>query len=234
MLRIRQVKSLFIVVSVALLCALPFIVSAAQNISEGQWRTLTSDKAFFYKDKKEIHKQLQQGLQQNPFSRFAEWIIKFFSSPMGKTIIWAFIFTGIAYVFLKVFFGEKTGLFKREQKQLESENLSDSLQPEDILSTDWEKHLQQAVGAGDMRSAIRFSYLQLLQFLQKQHLINYKADKTNHDYYYEIANTDIKRSFRKLSRQYEYAWYGDYPVQKTSYDDYMNDFNSLKKQFSER
>ncbi len=82
--------------------------------------------------------------------------------------------------------------------------------------------------ANEARLAIRYSYMLLLQLLQQKGQIQYRPDKTNYEYYHELNET-YKKDFRILTRQYEYAWYGNFEVAEDSYRRYMDTFNHLKK-----
>jgi hypothetical protein len=68
--------------------------------------------------------------------------------------------------------------------------------------------------------------------LQERSLIVYRPDKTNIQYYRELTDSPFRQPFRDLSRQYEYAWYGNYLPSKAVLDYYMQQFNSIKKSLS--
>ena len=69
--------------------------------------------------------------------------------------------------------------------------------------------------------------------LQKKELINYKNDKTNFDYYTELNASEFRQPFKTLSRQYEYAWYGNAVPSDAAYSEYLSLFNNVKKQLGE-
>ena len=101
---------------------------------------------------------------------------------------------------------------------------------EDITNTNWEALLQKASANNDLRLAVRYSYMWLLQLLQEHELIKYRGDKTNYEYYSELAGTNYKQSFKQLSRQYEYTWYGNFLPSDTAYQQYLSLFGNLKTQ----
>ena len=201
------------------------VQTAVRTITDEQWQQLSNEKDFAYRNEIENARPKQRQL---PIERFFMKIIEFFSSPAGKVIIWSLFFLLLGYAVYRIFISEKTMLWgKREKKNTgQAENHID----EDILDTDWEKLLQQATRTGEPRNAIRYSYMLLLQLLQRNQLIQYRSDKTNYQYLADLTNTPYKQAFRQLSRQYEYAWYGNFPVARTAYEDYMQVFNDLKKQ----
>ena len=199
--------------------------ASARTISNEQWQQLSDEKDFAYRNEIE---NLRTKQRQLPIERFFMKIIEFFSSPAGKVIIWSLFFLLMGYAVYRIFISEKTMLWGKRAKKNpgQAENHID----EDILDTDWEKLLQQATKSGEFRNAIRYSYMLLLQLLQTRELIQYRSDKTNYQYLADLTDTPYKQAFRHLSRQYEYAWYGNFPVARTAYEDYMQVFDDLKKQ----
>ena len=194
-----------------------------RTITDGRWQQLTTDEAFGYRN--EIENAKKQ--RQLPIERFFMNILRFFSSTPGRIIIWGLLFLLLGYAVYRIFFSEKTMLFRRRER---SNTESDTLIPEDIHDADWEQLLQLAVKNGELRNAVRYSYMLLLQMLQRQDLIQYRSDKTNYDYLSDLTDTPYKQPFRQLSRQYEYTWYGNFPVAPATYEAYMQVFNNLKKQ----
>ncbi len=84
--------------------------------------------------------------------------------------------------------------------------------------------IQQAEQSEDYRLALRYFYLKILKELTQKKIINWHPDKTNNDYAKEIADKDLKNSFKALSYIYDYVWYGKYyPAEK--------DYKNLKKKF---
>ncbi len=204
---------------------------ATAQVKESEWQQIVNDKAFGYENEREMRKVKDSGLsanQQNFFSRIVAGLISFFSSPLGKTLVWVFVFLVIAYAIFKIFFTGKTNLFSKSDKEDGNEEGSEKKFVDDIMTSDWETLLKQAINSGNMRMAIRYSYLLLLQLMQRRQMIHYRADKTNYDYYYEIKDNSIKLSFKQLTRQYEFSWYGNYPVPEQAYQAYLNEFNQLK------
>ena len=145
-------------------------------------------------------------------------------------IVWVLLFLLIGFALFRILSADRTGLFKRRKEQPEDEGNDQEVLTEDMLHTNWEEYIDKATREGNTRMAVRYSYMMLLQLLQKRQLIQYRTDKTNYDYYYELANTNLKTPFRQLTRQYEYAWYGNYPIQEEAYQEYLNTFNNLKSQ----
>jgi hypothetical protein len=221
-----------VVLTVMFTPRLSYRAEAVTPMTEQQWQQLTKDKAFGYKDKKETHKPDREEESATMISNLIAAVLQFFSSSLGKAIVWSVFFLLLGYALIRIFLGTKTGLFRSTKKiQLEEEH-EGVIEHEDLLEKDWEYPLQRAMKEGNTRLAIRYSYMLLLQVLQEHHFIHYRSDKTNYDYYNELSNKAYKLPFRQLTREYEYAWYGNYPVSPDSYNAYMNRFNHLKQQIT--
>lgn len=199
-----------------------------RTVSEQQWQTLTNDTAFNYKKEKEITINIpNKAREPNAFERLLNRIFEFFTTTVGQFIFWGFIILVLAYAAYKMLANDRFFLFKKGRKPIQHDVQSIE---EDISLANWEDRMQQAIKANDMRHAVRYSYMWLLQLLQNKELIQYRNDKTNYDYYSELIDTPYKQSFKQLSRQYEYAWYGHFNIPESAYNDYMQLFNNVKKQ----
>jgi hypothetical protein len=72
-----------------------------------------------------------------------------------------------------------------------------------------ESMLKAAIETGDLRNAVRFSYLVTLKNLSEKKLIVRTRDKTNFDYITELSSHPMVNIFRDISRAFEYTWYGE-------------------------
>lgn len=201
------------------------VLSQAAAISSSRWDSLTNDKAFYYRNEKEAIEKIKP-VKTGALDKIIEAIFVFFGSTTGKVITWSIFFLALGWALYKIFFGDHTGLFKKRTAipktgapQMTEEHLPDA---------DWEALLRDAMQQQDVRMAIRYSYMRLLQLMQQNGMLQYRQDKTNYDYYRELADEQYKQPFKQLSRQYEYAWYGDYPLSAAAYNEYMQTFNTLK------
>ncbi|WP_167597235.1 DUF4129 domain-containing protein [Leeuwenhoekiella sp. ZYFB001] len=85
-----------------------------------------------------------------------------------------------------------------EQKIIETQNI------QELIDT--------ALKENNYRLAVRFYYLLLLQKLAQKDIIDWQAQKTNADYVYEIKNDTLRADFTKLTRIYDFIWYGNFNV----------------------
>jgi hypothetical protein len=221
----------FISIVVALHSVMPATLRAAEQLSAEQWQQLTDDKAFAYRTSKEAIQQPKVG-QPGIISKILQGLFAFFGSGIGSLMLWVIVLGIVGFILYKLFISKDSFLFGKQKKRLGSDEDSGANE-EDITSTDWEAQMQQAIKANDLRQAVRYSYMWLLRLMQQGELINYRIDKTNHDYYAELNDTQYKQSFRQLSRQYEYVWYGKYPISDAGFNGYLEQFNNLKNQLQQ-
>lgn len=204
------------------------------GISDSTWRRLTDDKAFYYKNERE-YRQGQEPEETEPRDYSKSWwarMIQFFEGN-GKVLVYLLLFIVAAFIIYYVVLSKNmSSIFGRGKKQVSSSEVkTENL--EDIAETDWERLMGEAAQQGNYRNAIRYSYLMLLQLLQEQQLIRYRIDKTNFEYYHELNESPHKTPFKQLSRQYEYAWYGHFAIEEQAYQQYVQEFNQLKRRLGQ-
>jgi hypothetical protein len=98
----------------------------------------------------------------------------------------------------------------------------------DIFSHNLEKDLKQAIQSGEYRTAVRLLYLQVLKKLAQSTIIHYSLDKTNSDYLLQLQPTAYYKDFFKLTRDFEYVWYGQFTISETTFQKMREDFISFK------
>ncbi len=201
---------------------------ATRNIKPEQWQQIVQDKAFTYKNDIEAVQPVKQ-YEPGAMQKILMALFKFFGEGAGNVLLWAIVICVVVYVLYRLFFSGDSFLFGKSKKTMQ-ETATVQTDEEDLANTNWEALLQQAIANNDTRLAVRYSYKWLLQLLQKKELIQYSNDKTNYEYYTELAESDYKQPFKQLSRQYEYAWYGHFSLSPAAYNDYLSLFNNVKKQ----
>ena len=88
--------------------------------------------------------------------------------------------------------------------------------------------IDEALKENNYRLAIRYYYLLLLQTLSKKDLIDWQLQKTNHDYIHEIQDGGIKTSFSKVTRIYDFIWYGSFEVDEEAFAKAEKEFKNLQ------
>ena len=226
-MRLQKTNILIVFLYLLSLALSPVAKAETARVNDTAWQRLINDNAFGYRNEKENKQQVKEN-KPGALSAIIGAIIVFFSTIAGKIMLWLVIATVLGYV-IYVVIRDHTGIFSKKQLPRSEPNTSEEV---DIVHTNWEKLLQEAVSQNNTRDAIRYSYMYLLQLLQQHKLIDYRDGKTNYDYYHELKESSYGQTYRSLSRQYEYSWYGDYPISEAAYHTYMQEFNTIKRQLT--
>jgi hypothetical protein len=129
-------------------------------------------------------------------------------SVMEVIIIGSAVFL-IVYLVLKLIGIDFLKFFKKNQSTTDvpySEKL------ENIHQINFDESIENALAIKDYRLAVRLLYLRCLKQLSEANLINWKIEKSNSAYLNELKDETQRRKFQIVTRQFEYVWYGDFPV----------------------
>ncbi|MDB5137493.1 MAG: hypothetical protein JWP37_4096 [Mucilaginibacter sp.] len=135
----------------------------------------------------------------------------------------------IVYVILKLIGVDLLGIFRKKQTVTEvpyTEYL------ENIHEINFDEAIENALLIKDYRLAVRLLYLRCLKQLSDSNLINWKIEKTNNVYLNEISDAEQRRLFSIVTRQFEYVWYGDFPVDGQSFQNINAIFQEFKNRVS--
>ncbi|GAB3640432.1 hypothetical protein GCM10027423_10680 [Spirosoma arcticum] len=171
---------------------------------------------------------------ENPLARFWTWLwrkISEFLSSRAYQNVWQYVMLAaiaglVIYLLMKA---EVLGFLfpqRAQSSQLDYENLA-----ENIHAIDFDTAVVEAVNQRNYRLAVRLLYLQTLKRLTDADRIQYKPDKTNRQYVYELANSPLQSDFEKLTRQFEFAWYGDFPIDEARFRPLHEQFQSFTRPF---
>lgn len=142
------------------------------------------------------------------------------------TILWILIIVAIiVLVILKLTNTGVSTLFSGRAHKAEKTDAT--LEDVDIHAIDYEKQIAEAISKRDYRLAVRLWFLRTLKSFSDKELVNWKIDKTNSDYYYELSGTAYQKEFGEVSNVYDYIWYGEFPVDESSYSKAEGKFRDL-------
>ena len=148
------------------------------------------------------------------------WLGDLLDTKAGKTtwntLYYGIIAAALVFAVLKLLQVDLTKMFGRAPRSLP---LAYEAGQENIHELNFADALAQAEAAGNLRLAVRLGYLQLLKQLTDRDLIDWQPDKTNQAYLRELATSRpaARPDFAELTRQFEYAWYGELPVSAALY-----------------
>ena len=98
-----------------------------------------------------------------------------------------------------------------------------------IKNEDIQKLIKEALANNNYRLAVRYYYLYMLQIMTERELIDWEIQKTNEDYLRELEQKQLQQPFKKITRLYDYIWYGEFPIDQEKYQKAENSFLSLKQ-----
>jgi hypothetical protein len=155
-------------------------------------------------------------------------------SPLGQqswfqTLLWLVIFVGFVAAILWYLAGVNVGLFRRKNKIIPDHD-GEEPTTEDLFAINYQKEIDKAEAGGNYRLAIRLMFLRLLKDMTGKNIIQYKQDRTNLDYLLQLHPTVYYDHFFRITRNYEYSWYGKFEVGETAYRIIRNDFEQFKRQ----
>ncbi len=195
-----------------------------------------NDPAFDYTEEKEKKKKKEKKEEENldlpdfGLSKEALEII-------GQILLYSLLGMAVFFIILRLFNSNFRQLFSRRKVQPVTVNIFEEL-PEDvnIHELNFNSLLEDAVKNKQYRKAVRIHYLQALKKLTDRELIDWKLDKTNADYMYEIHQKQptLVRPFSNITRLFDYIWYGNFEIDENSYqqvDRTYNAFNQSVKAF---
>ena len=144
--------------------------------------------------------------------------------------LWIVLIGGFAALLIWFLSTGDIRLFRKKTKPVEEATEEEAT--EDIFEMNFEKEIQKAIHAGNYRTAVRLLYLRALRDLANHNLITYTHEKTNSDYLLQLAGTSYYKPFFRLTRSFDYSWYGQFEISQDSFGIIQNDFSSFKQQLS--
>ena len=138
----------------------------------------------------------------------------------GKIILTLLVIALIVYAVYRMTGADKTGLWERKNDGLALPDFTEK----DIHVIDFDRLINEAAGERNYRLAIRLWYLKTLKNLSGKDCIKWRPGKTNYEYVAELVQTRYEASFRRLTHDFEYSWYGETAVTTGEYE-------TLKRQF---
>lgn len=169
----------------------------------------------------------QQTIEKEPDIESSEPYVPLSKRSWFQTLMWIVIVAGFAGAIIWYLAGSNVGLFRSKAKPLDTAQEEEL--PEDIFAINYQKEIDKAAAQGNYRLAIRLMYLRLLKDLTENNIIQYKQDRTNFDYLLQLQPTAYYKDFFRVTRHYEYSWYGKFDVSADAYGIIKNEFDGFKK-----
>jgi hypothetical protein len=151
-----------------------------------------------------------------------------FNSKVLNLVFWVLLVGGFITLLTWFLTSSNIRLIRSKKPTNDEEEPEDST--EDIFQMDFEKEIQQAIDNKQFTLAVRLMYLQTLRELSDKHLINYSGEKTNGEYLFQLAGTTYYKRFFRLTRSFDYTWYGQFQLSQDSFGTIQNDFVAFKQE----
>jgi len=196
-----------------------------------QLRSFDSAKMAAYRRDIDFQYDRDRSPSKSLWQRFVEWfwetVEELLNTKGGqatyKILLIVLSVAILTYVILRLSGMTRMGMFTRADGDL---GLDYTVGQEDIHSLNFDEAIANAESSRNFRLGIRLLYLQTLKKLSERQLIQWRLNKTNTVYAQELAESGHAKPFRELTRDFEYAWYGERHVAE-------QDFNNLKEQFKQ-
>lgn len=158
----------------------------------------------------------------SPFEKWFQWFWKKIAALFeGKSYknFWQYVLL-LSMAALFVFLLYKAGILEFVfTKRANSEPTDYIVGQENIHEINFEKAIDDALATGDYRLAIRLQYLRTLKLLSTKELINWRPNRTNYSYVQELEMYPYHADFVQVTRFFEFAWYGDFRIEKAEYEE---------------
>lgn len=176
--------------------------------------SLKKDDAFWYAD--HVFEKKQKETKDFKVSKpSGQWL------NLTILMIVVVIFLGILLWYLF-----QNNIIRRNRTILSGQKEKDAVE-ENIFEINYQREIEKAITAGDYRFAIRLMFLRLLKDLSLKKIIQYKQERTNFDYLSQLYSTAYYNHFFRLTRNYEYTWYGKFEVSSEAFAGIKNDFENF-------
>ena len=191
-------------------------------------KNYAADKAFRYDD--------VAPADTDWWGRFWRWFWHFLddavgSGPSGKLIGYIALGILIAFALFIIFkvLGVDLKIFSRKSKSLD---VPYSEVEDNIHEIDFNAEIEHAIAAGNFRLAVRLFYLRILKQLSDAGQIQWQPEKTNQAYIAEINELTKKQTFKRLTDQFEYVWYGEFVIDRQQFESIKVGFENFKSSAS--
>jgi hypothetical protein len=152
---------------------------------------------------------------------------KLFGTAAGEGFLRAlpYVLFGAALIFLiwKLIGANFGGTFYRNKAEVSEFGEI----PENIHEMDFDALVAEAVRGRNFRRAVRLLYLNALKQLTDSGRIDWRKDKTNHDYLYELAGSDLRSPFERATILFDYVWYGGFQVDEPTFEHVKETFQEV-------
>ena len=197
-----------------------------REISNDAVKGYRSQKSFQYDRDKAVSKSVIQRIWEWFWHKYYELLGNEGGNSLLKIVMWVFVILALTFFLLKVIGMDAFSFFGKKNRD---KGLGYEILEENLHTINFNEAIDKAVQQKNYRLAVRLLYLQTLKRLTDNGLINWQLNKTNRQYVQELQQGPLGASFSGLTKSFEYAWYGDFPLVKEEFDIVRNEFTSFQQ-----
>ena len=142
---------------------------------------------------------------------------------------WKYVYMAViifmALLIIKKVYGKEINIFLRQNNK--SLQIQYDVSAENIHEMNLDELIHKAIDVKNYRLAIRYQYLKSLKLLTDRNHIDWRPEKTNHVYLFELKDDILKHAFETITVIFENAWYGDKALNEESFESGRTNFNSF-------
>jgi hypothetical protein len=150
----------------------------------------------------------------------------FLNSLPVRIFFWILAVIFIGYIFYTVLF--KKGVFSRKRMARTAEPEDGSPHELNEIS-EYDDLIREVENKKEFGLATRYLFLKTLKVLSERGYIHFAPERTNRDYLEEMKSNRFLQEFEKLTRNYEYIWYGKFSVGEERYRHLKEAFDLFDK-----
>ncbi len=187
-------------------------VQLQRHLTDSARRQLAADKDFWYANY--VFKKKEEKNNNRP---------RFWQTDVFRSIMWVIIICCFVAIIVLYLASDRVGLFRRSH-QITPDVTGENDIPENIFEINYDKEIDKAQTAGNYRLAVRLQFLKLLRSMAEKQVIQYAPARTNFDYLVQLHKSNWYHDFFRLTRHYEYVWYGQFPIDQHQYSQVSNEY----------
>jgi hypothetical protein len=197
--------------------------AAERKVNRKQFEKLRNNDAFWY-----VNEAREKPKDVAPSKE--SFLAKLLRQSWLGPLIWTLVIVGFVAILVWFLMAGDVRLFRKPPSN-KKVVVTDDI-PDNIFEINFENAIAAAVKAGDLRLAVRLNYLHLLKELAERNIIHFSQQRPDSDYVMQLHGSTYYDQFFRITRHFEYAWYGRFQVSTSAYERITTDVHELKSRLA--